>query len=381
MRRWILIVAVIAAVPLAWQASTPLAADSPTGANGEDRRPHVQVERPKKKTIYRVLDIPGEVLPDQQAGIYSRVQGYIASVHVDRGSWVKENDPLIDIAVPDLEAKLARQTAQLALCGPSRARDEATLAWRKSAYERLSELQAKSPNLVNMELLEEARGKYEIAKAELDLTVAKEQVLKAEVAETQSMVDLAKIRAPFPGVISERWADPGDIAQPGTTKILQLVRVDPVRVRVAVPEVDVSEVRTESEAEVKIDEVPGWSVRQKIARLFWALNRSTKTMYVEMDIPNPDRRIRPGMFAHVRLDLESHVDVLVLPAGSLVAEKKKTFVYVVKDGVAKKLPIVIGADTGIEFEVAKGVGPEDDVIVSGKNMVFDGMAVRVTKKE
>ena len=381
MRRWILALAAIGAVPLVWWAGSARAADTPKPGAEADRRPHVEVERATKKTVHRVLRIPGEVLPDQQAGIYSRVQGYIAAVPVDRGTSVSEKDLLVQVAVPDLAAKLARQKAELDLCAPSRARDEATLAWRKSAFNRLEELQVKSPNLVNLDMLEEARGRYEVAKAELDLTIARDKVIQSQVDETQAMVDLATIRAPFAGVITERWADPGENVQPGMTKILQLVKVDPVRVRIAVPEVDVSDVRADSEAEVTIDELPGWKAEQKVARLFWALNRASKTMYVEVDLANPDRKIRPGMFAHVRLELEAHVDVLVLPAGALVAEKKKMFVYVVKDGAAKKVPITIGVDTGIEFQVAKGISPEDEVIVSGKNMVSDGMQVRVTRKE
>lgn len=381
MRRWILVAAAIGAIPLLWWAGRAFAADTPKPGVESDKRPHVEVALPTTKTIFRVLDLPGEVLPDQQAAIHSRVMGYIRAVHADRGGWVDEKAPLVEIAVPELTAKLARQKAEEAVSAPSRARDEATLAWRRSAYDRLTELQAKSPNLVNMEMLEEARGRYEVARADLELTIAREAVLKAEAAETQAMVDLATIQAPFAGVVSERWADPGDLVQPGSPKILQLVKVDPLRVRVAVPEVDVSDVRPESQAQVTIDELPGWKAQQRIARLFWALNRATKTMYVEVDLENKERRIRPGMFAHVRLDLEAHEGALVLPAGALVAEKKKTFVYVVKDGVARKTAVTVGVDTGIEFEVTKGIGPEDEVIVSGKNMVSDGMQVRATRKE
>ncbi len=381
MRNWLLAVAAIGAVPLIWWAGSARAADTPKPESGEDRRPHVEVARPTTKTLYRVLELPGEVLPDQQAAILSRVQGYIRAVNVDRGAWVDEKAPLVVIAVPELDAKLARQTSELALSAPSRVRDQATLSWRKSAFDRLAELQARSPNLVNLDMLEEARGRYEVAKAELDLTIAREAVLKAEAAETQAMIDLATIKAPFAGVISERWADPGDLAQAGTMKLLQLVKVDPVRVRVAVPESDVCDVRAESEAQVTIDEVSGWKVQQKISRLFWALNRATKTMFVELDLGNTERKIRPGMFARVRLDLEAHDGALVLPAGALVAEKKKTFVYIVKDGVAKKVAITVGIDTGIEFQVSKGIAAEDEVIVSGKNMVSDGMQVRTTRKE
>jgi RND family efflux transporter MFP subunit len=196
---------------------------------------------------------------------------------------------------------------------------------------------------------------------------------------TQTQIGFGTIRAPFEGVVTERWMDPGDLVQAGSTKLLQVMKIDPVRVRVHIPQSDVPAVRQDSRARVAIDELPGKTADVPVARLFWALNRNTKTMAVEMDVPNKDRAIRPGMFAHVTIDLEARENAVVLPAAALVAEKKKFSVFVVREGVARKVAIQVGFDDGVEFEVRQGIGPEDEVIVNGKNLVADGEKVRSTK--
>jgi RND family efflux transporter MFP subunit len=158
------------------------------------------------------------------------------------------------------------------------------------------------------------------------------------------------------------------------------MQIDPVRVRIHVPSTDVSFVRPEAKSRLAFDELPGREFEAQVGRIFWALKPATKTMAVEFDLPNPDKAIRPGMFAHVSLDLDARPNVLVLPAAALVMEKKKTFVFVVKDGVAKKVSIKVGADTGIEIEVVEGIADADEVIVNGKNLVSDNDKVRATKK-
>jgi RND family efflux transporter MFP subunit len=308
------------------------------------------------------------------------VQGYLEKIFVDRGSWVKAGDPLFKISVPDLEKQLEKEKADLAVCGPSIARDEANLAWRETIFNRLQEISKKTPDLINAEALDDAKGKYEVAKAELDLTKAKELGMRATVAKTQAMIDFATYAAPFDGVITDRWVDPGELIQPGTTKMLHLMQVDPIRVRIYVPAPDVRFVRPDSKAAVSFDEIPGKTFSAQVSRSFWALKTTTKTMSVEIDLPNADKTIRPGMYPRVSMELDAHENALVLPAGALVSEKKRTFVYVVKDGIAKKIPIKVGYDDGIQFEVLEGVSDQDEVIVFGKNLVSDNEKVRTTKR-
>lgn len=339
--------------------------------------PHVEVAPPLRKTVFRKLDLTGEAAPDQVVTIYGRVQGYLDSLGVDVGAWVKSGAPMASIAVPELVKQLQREQAELAACAPAIDRDRATLAWRETVFRRLDDLRARTADLVNAEMLDEAKGRFEVARAETALAVARQEVLRAAAAHSQAMIDFASIQAPFEGVVTARWVDKGQLIQPGLTKMFELMDLDPIRVRVAVSEVDVPFVAVRSGARVAIEAA---SVGAEVSRISWSLSKSTKTMWAEIDVPNADRKIRPGMLARVRLNLEAHENALVLPAAALVTEKRKSFVYVVKDGKARKTPITVGVDDGIEFEVKEGLREGDEVVVGGKNMISDGVDVRTTRK-
>jgi multidrug efflux pump subunit AcrA (membrane-fusion protein) len=104
-------------------------------------------------------------------------------------------------------------------------------------------------------------------------------------------------------------------------------------------------------------------------------------MAVEFDLRNSEHLVRPGSFAHVSIELDSHAGALVLPASALVMEKKKAFIFVVRDGAARKVPVKIGYDDGIEFEVSEGISETDEVIVTGKSLVADGETVRTSRRQ
>ncbi|MCI0651800.1 MAG: efflux RND transporter periplasmic adaptor subunit [Planctomycetes bacterium] len=360
-------------------SQAPPAPDSERTA-ADDKRPHVEIARPIRKTIYRKLAVPGDVLPFEQAAIHARVQGYIETISVDRGTRVKAGNILAKISVPETESKLARQNAELALCAPTIQRDTAALEWKETIWRRLQEVSTQAPDLVSREALDDALGAYRMAEAELELARAQEVVLTRTIEETRTMLDLAVLKAPFDGVITERWVDAGDLVQPGSTKIVHVMKCDPVRVRFHVPQSDVPFIRSDSEAEMTFDELPGKRFTAPVARVFWALAARTRTMAAEIDLDNRDAALRPGMFGHVVIELEARPDALVLPASALVTEKKKAFVFVVQEGVARKKAIKIGLDDGRELEVLDGLEADDDVVVAGKSLIGDGDPVRATTR-
>lgn len=383
MKSWLLILLGVGALVAAGRLGNSSGARS-TSAAGEsptvDKRPHVEISRPIRKSIYRKLALPGDVLPYEQATIYARVHGYLESIGIDRGDRVKAGSVLAKIAVPELEKKLARQTAERALCGPKIQRNQAELDWRGVVWRRLKEVSEQSPDLVNRESLDDALGRYRMAEAELALTHAEEEVLQATIEETQTLLDLASVRAPFDGVVTERWVDAGDLIQPGLTKLVHIVKSDPVRVRIHVPQSDVHFIPSDGKAETTFDEIPGRKFSAPVARFAWALSKSTRSMTAEIDLENGDGSIRPGMFGHVFIAIDPRPDALVLPATALVTEKKKAYVYVVREGVARKIPIRIGLDDGLEVQVIEGIDDHDEVVITGKSLVTDGEPVRTTTR-
>lgn len=356
-----------------------------------DKTPHVEVINPVRKTLKRTLKTPADIVPNQEITIYARISGYSSELKVDRGSWVKKNDVLAVISVPELEKQKEREEAELALCDPTEKRDEAQVEWKKSQYERGKALLKKSPNLITEDMVEELEGKFKTAKEELEITRKRKAILKASLQKTEEMLKFAKITAPFTGVITERWIDKGDLIQPGATKLVHLMDVDTLRVRIHVPEPDVPFIRLEDKENsektkitLTIDEIKTRKFENiPISRSAWALNRNTKTMMIEVDLKNESHEVRPGMFAYITLDLKSYNNALVVPASALVVEKKKAFLFVVRDGIAKKIPVTIGLDTGIDVEIIEekdGLKDNDQVVLTGKNIISDGERVRATMR-
>lgn len=327
-------------------------------------------------------ELAAEVVPNQEAAIYSRVQGYLEAVSVERGDRVKRGDLLARIAVPELEKELAREEAELALHPLEVALDQARLAWKEAVWKRLSETAAKAPELVNKDVLDEARGAYEAAKAGLETTRARGASLRAAADKTRALIELATLRAPFDAVVIERWVDPGHMVQPGMTKMLHLVQGDPVRVRFHLPQADVAYIRPDCRARIEFPfaQAAGNPIEAPLARHYWALNPETKTMSTEVDLPNPQGVIRPGMYAKVLIEIDKPAREAAAKEKPRSVEKAEHFVLVVRGGVVVKVPVEIGQDSGIEFEVRKGLLGDEEVIVAGKNLVRDGDRVRTTRR-
>ncbi len=336
-----------------------------------------RVDPPRKEPTRR--ELAAEVVPFQDVGLFSRVQGYLESIRVDRGDRVRAGDVLAKIAVPELEKELAEREADLALSPLQAALDEAERAWKEAVWKNLSETARRSPHLVNQDVLDRARGDYESAGAQLETTRAREASLRAAAARVRAMVELSELRAPFDAIVTERWADPGHLAHPASTKLLHLVQVDPVRVRFYLPQADVSYLSPKGEARIAFDfsEVAGEPFQAPVSRLFWSLNPETKTMSTEVDLPNPQGAIRPGMSARVAIEVNRPEEAKRKPRP---VERAEHFVFVVREGRAAKVAVQIGYDNGIEFEVTKGLTGAEEVIVLGKNLVTDGVRVRTSKR-
>ncbi len=351
---------------------------------GQENIPHVKVQKPLRKTIYRTLTVPGDIVPNREVTITSRITGYLERFgkdekkhSMDRGSEIKEGDFLVAISVPELEKQLEREEAELSLCGPTIERQMAEVEWRLSQYKRARELVEKSPNLISKDSVDELSGKYQIALAELEVAKARVAIFQAAVDKTEELLKFARIKAPFSGIITERWVEEGDLVQSGSTKIFHIVEMNPVRIRVYIPDTEVPHISSKTKARVILSDLADKKWEASVSRFSWVLNRNTKTMMAEIDVKNDKYEIRPGMFAQVNLYLDLRENTLTIQASALVVEKKEHFVYVIKNGIAEKVRVEIGLDNGLEVEILKGLTEENEVVVKGQ--VTHGTKVLVTR--
>ena len=314
--------------------------------------PRVQVERPVRKSVSSELQLNGDILAWEQSTLYSKVAGYLKEIRVDKGDWVKQGDVLAVINDRETEKEYERSVADFHL--------------QEITYNRLQEALPQTPNLVSKQDVDAAKAKYESAKAAME--------------RLKVLVDYATIRAPFSGVITQRWADPGAMIQAANTSmnsmaIVKIATMDKLRIRVDVPESEVPLVKVGTKANVTVRELPGQEFDGKVSRFGVALEQNTRTMQTEIDLPNPKHILRPGMFVKVTLQFVAEENALTIPATAIVTEKNKTFVYCVEKNIVRKRPVVIGTDDGIRPVIAQGLTGDELVIVVGKESVVDGVRV------
>jgi len=211
--------------------------------------------------------------------------------------------------------------------------------------------------------VDDLRGQWEIAQAKLQ--------------RAQTLLQYARITAPFSGVITARQLDPGAYVPAGTTPIVTLMDFSRVRVQVYAPEAETPFVKDGLPARLTVDELPGKSFTGSVTRFAYALDEATKTMLTEIEIPNADADLRPGMYASVQLQMEQKQAALLLPAGAVSIEKTGSFVFVVADGKAKKTSVQTGFADGANIEVLGGLSQDQPVILLGKQTLNNDQPVEV----
>ncbi|HET7923283.1 MAG TPA: efflux RND transporter periplasmic adaptor subunit [Rhodanobacteraceae bacterium] len=313
----------------------------------------VRVVQPERRDLARVSAQPATAEAMHEADLGSKVSGQVTELNVDIGSRVRAGEVLARIAVPELIQ--ARNAA------------EARVVAMRSAYDRTTELAER--NSITQRAVTEAKGR-------LDTAIA-------EKAEAEAEMAYATIQAPFDGVVTARAIDPGDMVfQASSPKgsgqpLLRVAKLDVIRVKTYVPERDSTWVDVGDPAVVAFDALPGTTFAGQVARLSGVLDPSTRTMLVEVDLPNADGRIRPGFYGRTQITLERRERVLALPTAAVRDDGGNAYVYVVApDDKAKKTPVTLGLQDAGWVEVTMGLAAGERVIAGAVAGLSDGAAVR-----
>ncbi len=227
---------------------------------------------------------------------------------------------------------------------------------------------------------QEAITGVEKALADLKATKARAGVARADQDRVAALRDYLKIRAPFSGVITARNIDQGVLVQPARsgseTPLFMLVQADEVRLFVAVPDSDAVLVEPGRSATVKVPALGAKSFTGKVTRTGWALQSGTRTLNCEIDVPNPDGVLRPGMYAHVELVVAEVENALALPkAAVIVVDGKSVCMTVSADGVVSQKFVEIGLRTGTDVQITSGLNGDEDVISANAAAFKDGQRV------
>ena len=337
----------------------------------EDAVPTVTILHPQPSAPDQELVLPGNVVAYTSAPIYARTDGYLKRWYFDIGAQVKQGDLLAEIEAPEVDEQLRKAEADLAT-----ARENTSLAAITAARR---EYLAKS-QWVSAQDRDNAVTAYAADKA-IEASRA------ADVSRLQTLQSYEKVYAPFDGVITARNTDIGHLINAGAggtaAELFALAAIDQLRIYVSVPEADVPAVRVGETTKVLVNEFPGETFRGTVVRTDHAIDPQSRTLLVEVDVDNADRRLLPGAYAFVHFALPAAAHSVTIPADALLFRAEGLRVGVVRDGRAELVPIRIGRDYGDKVEVVSGLSAADTVIENPSDSLVSGTAVRVgsEKKE
>lgn len=356
----------------------------------------VAVTRVVKKNLGRQITLSSELVPFQEIDVYAKESGYVKKLYVDYGTHVKEGQVMATLEIPELEAQLQVDQADIKNATNEVTRSQHELARYQALYKalhleytRLNGVFESQPGIVAQQEVDDAQGKDLAASSQVDagqaaLEAAQSQLAaaKARLIHDQSLYDYSKITAPFAGVVTDRYANLGTLVQAGvgtSTQAIPIVRLsqdDLFRLVIPVPESYVKFIRIGDPVDVKVPSLdhtfPG-----KVARFSVDVRVDTRTMHTEVDVRNPNRALVPGLYAEATLTLEHRDDIPTVPVQALSHQGDKTSVFVVgPDGTLQDRPVEIGLTTSSYAEIVSGLKEGEQVVVGDRSGLKDGERVQ-----
>ncbi len=320
--------------------------------------------------------LPGNALPLLEAALYARTNGYVKVRHVDIGDRVTQGQPLAEISAPDVDDQLAQARANLLLSQSNLAVSEANLALAKITLGR--DVAAGVGTAAGT--LDQDRALVKTSTAQVESAKANIEVNKATVQQYADLQSFQRIVAPFPGVITARNIDPGDLVtadSPTTTKeLFHVMRTDVLRVFVNVPQVFATGVKAGQETTVYQRDEPSRQFKGKVTRTANALDPNTRTLLTEVQVPNPDGALRPGMYLQVKFVFARVSPSVRIPSAAVVVRDGPRKVAVLDAGNAVHYrDVQLGRDFGDEIEVLTGLEPGDTIVVHPGDDIPEGTVV------
>ncbi|MDH4155574.1 MAG: efflux RND transporter periplasmic adaptor subunit [Nitrospira sp.] len=348
---------------------------------GRTRVVTVGVASPIRQDLDIRLAYTADISPYQIVNIFSRVDGYIAKLHVDKGDFVKANQLLVEIDHTDYRHAVNQAKANLAAAKAKVAQQDAVVRNASLTFDRMQTLI--NDQFVSRQDLDNAQVNLDSARAARDSLQAQVSQMEVALAQSETNLTYSYIRAPFAGYIAERNLDTGAYVSSATAStstmsrgIMSLHDISTVRVLFEVVERDIPLVKVGQAAELRAEAYPDHVFKGTVTRIVQALNRATRTMTVEVDLANSDRRLKGGMFARVEILVGTHQQALQIPIDAVSRLEDTQYVYVVRDGKARRVEVEVGARSENRIEILKGLTGDESVIVSGKDLVHDGRPVQ-----
>ena len=317
----------------------------------EKNGPHVLVKRALPPPPRRAIEVPGKLHGFIETALYAKTAGYLKEIKVDKGDRVTKGEVLVILDSPELDKQVADAKANYWL--------------QKTTDDR-------SQKVANLGVMPQQQADDARA-AMMQAQAAYEQLLAEQAYEI--------IRAPFTGIVTARYFDPGALIPQATapsaaTPILTLATLSPLRAYANVPQTVAPFIHNGMEATLTVPEYPKRIFKGTVTRHPQALDPASLTMLVEVDLTNEDRALYPGMYARIALNVPLGRGTALVPDDALIFRDNKVFVPVVRDARLHLSPVILGWDNGYDVEVSSGVQPGDLVALTVGQSARDGEPVQ-----
>lgn len=379
-----------------------------TSPSPAPQTPTINVTTVESHELNRQLRLPGELQPFQEVAIYAKVQGFVETISVDRGSVVKKGQSLARLRAPELdtqrreaEARVSgvqsqkvEAAARISTIRAQRIEAEARLAAEEATYKRLKAASA-TPGVVAGNDVEIAQGTVEsgrarvqalnetekAAQAQVKTLDESERALRESVRGAQNIEDYLRVTAPFDGVITERNAHPGALAMTSGMPMVRLQQVSRLRLIVAVPEAEVAGITAGAKINFTLPAFPGETFTGAVSRQSHSLDAKTRTMPVELDVENPRGKLSPGMFPEVQWPTKRLQPSLFVPPTAVATTTERSFVIRIRDNVTEWVNVKRGASMNIKsvdlVEVFGDLSLGDTIAVRGTDELRAGTKVMI----
>jgi RND family efflux transporter MFP subunit len=357
-----------------YQAELAVAA---TARESRTAVPEVRVATVRASDSKITVSLPATTTAFEAANIFARTSGYIEKRYVDIGDRVKAGALLAEITAPELDHQIAQAQATLA-------QNQSTLRQTEASRDLADVTNGRDSKLVK-------QGWLTLQQGDNDRLTLKAQQAAVEVAQSNIAAQEAQIRvlgqekayqrvvAPFDGVITQRNIDNGSLVTSGSTFMFTLMHPDVIRTQVFVPQDEAFGLGPGVDAVVRVPEIPDRSFPGKVTRIASALQPGSRTLLTEIDVPNPDGALSPGIYCTVELFIPRKTPSMIIPADAIVFDENGLHVAVVENGTAHLQKIAIARDFGTEVEVHDGVKPGDQVILNPMIDLAEGSKVTARK--
>jgi RND family efflux transporter MFP subunit len=327
------------------------------------------------KRLEKTVTIPGDVSAFQAVNVHAKVAGFVESMDVDRGSWVKHGQRLGMLSAPELRAQRAEAEAKLQSLQAQQLEAEAKAFAAESTHSRLARA-AETPGAVAGHDVEMAAKNLDGARAHVEAlrssVTAAGAALKA-IMEVEGYLDL---RAPFDGVVTERNVHPGSLVGPSGSPLLRVEQISKLRLTVPVPEAYVGAIARGMKVAFRVSAFPDQLFHGMIARPAHSLDVRTRTMLVELDVSNATLLLAPGMFAEVQWPISRTSPSLFVPTSSVVRTSERQFVVRVRDGLAEWVDVRRGETAAGLIEVFGDLREGDLVVRRANDELRPGTRIR-----